>query len=479
MLVANVVAWLPDDARTPALAAAPLAESGSTAIADAASAKEKELMDVSTEAVIYGLPLVLMDLTMKRMTNVARARGIAAPINQFANAPIVPTAAFRNVVRANVDTLYSSAFLDLSAEPLILSVPDTNGRYYLLPMLDAWTNVFATPGARTTGTKAGVFAITGPDWKGALPAGMQQFKSPTNMVWILGRTQTNGPEDYAAVHAIQAGFKLVPLSLFGKSYTAPEGSVDTSADMKTPPVQQLQNMSGVAFLTALARLLTSNPPPAADGPVLARLATIGVIPGQAFDVSNLDAAAAKELNGAVSRAIATLQDKAKQMGTSVNGWHIPKRNVGAFGTDYETRAFIALIALGANLPEDSLYPTTFVDGDGKPLNGANRYILHFAKDLTPPVNAFWSVTMYDPQSFFVDNAIDRYAISSWMRLRRNSDGSLDIYVQHESPGADKEANWLPAPDGGFNMTMRLYWPKQESPSIIDGSWKPPAVTRLP
>ncbi len=435
-------------------------------------------METAVQAVVFGLPLVMMDLTLKRSTNVGRATGMAAPVNQFAHAPIFPPATFKTIVRANVDTLYSSAFLDLSSEPIILSVPDTGGRYYLLPMLDAWTNVFATPGARTTGTKAQNFAITGPNWSGTLPGGMRELKSPTNMAWILGRTQTNGPEDYPAVHAIQAGFKLVPLSTFGRAYAPPEGVVDATADMKTPPVDLLQNMTGAAFLTALARLLKSSPPQAADAPMLAKLATIGVIPGEDFDPGKLDPASAKSLDGAVRAAIAALRDRAKQMGQSVNGWRIPNGDIGAFGTDYGARAFIALIALGANLPADSLYPTTFVDGDGKPLIGANRYILHFDAGLTPPVNAFWSVTMYNPDSFFEENPIHRSAISSWMPLKRNSDGSLDIYIQHGSPGADTESNWLPAPEGGFNITMRMYWPKDTGPSIIDGSWTPPAVTRV-
>jgi hypothetical protein len=249
--------------------------------------------------------------------------------------------------------------------------------------------------------------------------------------------------------------------------------------MKTPPVEELRHMAGAEFFAALARLLKTNPPPAADAPTLEKLATIGVIPGQPFDPSKLDPAVAKALEGAVPAAIAVLQGKAKEMGTSVNGWRIPNRNIAAFGTDYDTRAFIALIALGANLPADSLYPTSFVDSEGKPLSGANhRYVVHFDAGLTPPVNAFWSVTMYDPQSFFVENSINRYAISSWMPLKRNDDGSLDIYIQHISPGAEKEANWLPAPEGGFNVTMRMYWPKEHSPSIIDGSWRPPAVTKL-
>ena len=381
-------------------------------------------------------------------------------------------------MRANVDTLYSSAFLDLRSEPQVLSVPDTRGRYYLLPMMDAWSNVFATPGSRTTGAEGADFVITGPSWTKALPAGMQEIKAPTNVVWILGRTQTNGPADYAAVHAIQTGFKLAPLSLYGKPFTPPEGAVDPSADMSTPPVEELQRMTGVEFFSVLAELISNTPTPVADAPMLEGLAKIGVIPGRSFDASGLDPAIAKSLEGAVSRAVTTLQGKAKEMGVAVNGWRIPKMNIAAFGTDYDTRAFIALIALGANLPADALYPTAFVDDEGKPLNGAHQYVLHFEPRMTPPVNAFWSVTMYDPQSFFVDNPINRYAISSWMPLKRSTDGSLDIYIQCESPGKSKEANWLPSPDGGFNVTLRMYWPNDQSPSILDGSWKPPAVRKV-
>jgi hypothetical protein len=315
----------------------------------------------------------MMDLTMQRMTNVDHRSGIAAPVNQFAHAPIFPPASFKNVVRANVDTLYSSAFLDLSSEPMVLSAPDTDGRYYLLPLFDAWTNVFATPGARTTGTKGANFVITGPNWTGTLPAGMREFKSPTNIVWILGRTQTNGPEDYGAVRAIQAGIKLVPLSKFSQPYTAPSSVVDQDADMKTPPVNQLKQLTGVQFLSRLAALMKSNPPPHADAPILAKLATIGVIPGQLFDPGKLDPVVTNGLESIVPAALAMLNEKQKHLGQTVNGWHIPASDVGAFGTDYDTRAIIGLIAFGANLPEDAIYPTTFVGGEGKPLTGTHQY----------------------------------------------------------------------------------------------------------
>jgi len=444
-----------------------------------AEAKEAEALKAGVEAVAYGLPLVMMDITKNKTTNVAKPEEFAAPINQFVHVRKFPDASFKDVVRANVDTLYSSAFLDLSAEPIVLSVPDTHGRYYLLPMLDAWTNIFASPGKRTTGTKAGHFAFTGPGWKGTLPKGLTELKSPTNMVWIIGRTQTNGPKDYPAVHAIQDGYKLVPLSSFGKRYTPPVGKVDPDIDMKTPPVEQLQKMTAETFFNRMAALLKSNPPPASEAPILEKLKTIGIEPGEKFDPSKLDAATAKGLEQSLSVALEKLQAAKKESGEPVNGWRVPPMVLGNFGSDYGVRAVVTLVGLGANLPQDAVYPSAFVDGEDKPLGGANKYVIHFDKGALPPVHAFWSITMYDSSSFFVANPINRYAISSWMPLKKNADGSLDVYVQHASPGKDKESNWLPAGEKEFNMTLRMYWPDEKPPSIIDGSWKPPAVKQVP
>jgi hypothetical protein len=439
--------------------------------------KDQDARETGVMAVVYGLPLVIMELTMQVATNVASPVGMAAPVNQFANAPRFPGAEFKQIVRANVDTLYSSAFLDLSKEPLVLSVPDTHGRYHLFPMLDAWTNVFASPGTRTTGNGRGSFALVGPGWTGAVPPGLQVLRAPTNTVWILGRTQTNGPDDYAAVHAVQSEYRLVPLSAYGGSYTAPKGTVDPGLDMKTPPVEKVKAMSAARYFDTLARLLKSNPPPAADAPVLAKLATIGIVPGQPFDASRLDPSIAAALEGSVTSAFEALRRGMKATARPENGWATMAASLGNYGTDYRARAVIALIAFGANLPADAIYPTAFVDADGQPLSGANRYVLHFDKGLTPPVNAFWSLTLYDTESFFAENPIHRYAISSWMPLKTGSDGSVDLYVQHDSPGKDSEANWLPAPEGGFNLTLRMYWPKDAPPSILDGSWTPPAVKR--
>lgn len=458
---------------------APAAAAGDSNAAAEAQAKEKQALQAGVEAVVYGLPLVIMDITRAKTSNVARPEGFAAPVNQFFNKREFPDASFRDVVRANVDTLYSSAWLDLSKEPIVLTVPDTKGRYYLMPMMDAWTNIFASPGKRTTGTKPGHFAITGPGWSGTLPGGVTELKSPTSMVWIIGRTQTNGPGDYAAVHSIQDGFKLVPLSSFGKPYTPPEGAVDPSVDMKTAPVDQLKTMSSEAFFNRMSALMKSNPPPASEAPLLEKLKAIGIVPGEKFDPSKFDPAVARGLEQSVSVALQKLDDASKETGAPVNGWRVPPMVLGNFGADYGTRAVVALIGLGANLPQDAVYPSAFVDGAGQPLAGANRYVIHFDKDSTPPVQAFWSITMYDATSFFVANPIDRYALSSWMPLKKNADGSLDLYVQAESPGNDKESNWLPAASGPFNLTLRMYWPTGTPPSIMDGSWKPPAVTKVP
>lgn len=456
------------------------AEADKTAAALAeGDAKEKEALKAGVEAVVYGLPLVIMDITKNKTTNVTMPEDFAAPINQFVNVRAFPDASFKDVVRANVDTLYSSAFLDLSADPIVLSVPDTHGRYYLMPMLDAWTNVFASPGKRTTGTKAGQFAITGPGWKGALPKGVTEIKAPTNIVWIIGRTQTNGPKDYLAVHKIQDGYKLTPLSTFGKPYPPPAGKVDSNIDMKTPPVEQLQKMSAETFFSRMAALLKSNPPPASEAPVLDKLKAIGIVPGETLDPSKLDPAVAKGLEQSVKVALEKLRAASKEVGAPVNGWRIPPMILGNFGADYGARAVVALLGLGANLPQDAIYPSAFVDGEGKTLNGANKYVIHFDKGALPPVKAFWSITMYGADDFFVANPINRYAISSWMPLKKKPDGSLDIYVQQESPGKAKESNWLPAGDKDFNMTLRMYWPQEQAPSIIDGTWIPPAVKQVP
>jgi hypothetical protein len=289
---------------------------------------------------------------------------------------------------------------------------------------------------------------------------------------IAGRTQANGPAEYKAVNAIQKQYKLTPLSVFGKPYTPPKGQIDPKIDTKTPPVEQVSKMTAETFFKTLAALLKSNPPPAEDASMLAKLTKIGIVPGEDFDMSKLEPATAKGLEKCVPTALAELQVAAKKTGKLVNGWSILPMNLANFGTEYGERAVIAMMGLGANLAQDAVYPTAFVDGDGKPLTGENRYVIHFDKGQMPPTNAFWSITMYNAESFFVENPINRYNIAAWMPLKYNKDGSLDLYLQKDSHGKDNEVNWLPAPEAKFSATMRIYWPKE---AVLDGKWQPPAV----
>ncbi len=436
---------------------------------------EKEAAQIGKEAYVFGYPLVTMEMTRRVMTNAAEPKDNHAPMGQFHHARTYPNASFRDVTAPNADTLYSTAWLDVSKEPYVLSLPDEDGRYFLMPMLDGWTNVFQVPGKRTTGTKAQAYAITGPNWKGQLPQGVTEYRSPTAMVWILGRTYCTGtPEDYKAVHALQDKYALVPLSVYGKPYTPPKGKVDPSIDMQTPVRDQVDKMDAGAYFKLLAALMKDNPPAKEDAPIVAKMAKIGLVPGKDFDISKLDPAVAKALAGVPKAGIETIVAEFKTGPTKANGWEI-LLNAGVYGTNYANRALVTAIGLGANRPQDAIYPTSIVDADGKPYSGANKYVMHFPKGQTPPADGFWSLTMYDAQFFFVPNKLNKYTVSPRNNLKYNADGSLDIYIQNESPGTDKEANWLPAPKDKFVLMLRLYWPKEKDPSILNGSWKPPAV----
>ena len=435
-------------------------------------ANDKESTEIGIDAYIYGYPLVTMEITRRVMTNVAAPQGSHAPMGQFLRMRQYPDASFKDVTAPNADTLYSTAWLDLAKEPYVLSLPDMQDRYFLMPMLSGWTDVFEVPGNRTTGTQAQTYAITGPSWRGKLPAGVHELKAPTNMVWILGRTYCTGtPEDYKACHAIMDKYQLMPLSAYGKPYTPPAGKVDPAVDSKTAVRDQVHKMSAVAYFTLLAKLMKDNPPAKEDAPTIEKLAKIGLVPGKEFDPAKLPAAAAKVIPETAQKKI---MGHLKTAGTNINGWLFTTK-AGLYGTHYEQRALITAIGLGANRPQDAVYPTSEVDAGGKPYSGANKYVMHFPKGETPPVDASWSITMYNGNYFLVDNPLNRYTVSPRNNLKYNADGSLDIYIQNESPGKEKESNWLPAPKEKFILMMRLYWPKEKAPSIIDGSWKPPGA----
>jgi hypothetical protein len=435
---------------------------------------EQDAHAIGVQAYLYFYSPITMDLTRKQLTNAVKPEGLAAPTNVFANVPAYPTAEMKAVVRPNFDTLYSSAWLDLTKEPMIVSVPDTHGRYYLLPMLDMWTDVFASPGWRTTGTQAGDYAVTPPGWTGSLPAGVVRIDAPTPYVWIIGRTKTDGPADYAAVNAIQAELKITPLSSWGKPAVPVTGVVDPGVDMKTPPKIAVDTMPADKFFAYAAEILKSQPPHITDEPILAQMQRIGIERGKSFDIDKVDPAIKAGLETAPEDALKLMAWKVNSLARVVNGWSMNTDTMGVYGNYYLKRAIITQLGLGANLPEDAIYPINLADETGKPLDGGSDYVLHFDKGATPPVNAFWSVTLYDGQGYQVANNLNRFAVSSWMPFKTNSDGSLDLYFQNVSPGVDKEANWLPAPKGPFNLTMWLYAPKIEA---LTGKWSPPPVMK--
>jgi hypothetical protein len=426
-----------------------------------------------TQAYIYGFPMIMMDLTKETSTAVSKPGEFTAPANQFSVMTHYPDASFHAVARTGLDTLFAVSWADLDKEPLVLSVPDTHGRYYVIALFDMWSNVFASIGKRNTGTGAANFLIVGPGWQGDVPVNVERvFHSPTRCVWVNGQMQADGPRDYDAVNALQHQYKLTPLSAWGKPYTPPaEVAVNGSVDTKTPPLTQVQKMDANAYFSRLARLMKDNPPASVDAAMVKKLRKLGIEPGKNFDVATLDVGTARGLERAMT-TFALLEKGVKQLHT-VNGWIVMPKDMADYGADYTTRAGIALVGLGAIQPHDVVYPTAFSDGDDKPLDSSKRYVLHFDKGQLPPSKATWSVSVYDPDGFYVPNSINRYNLAAWMPLQFNPDGSLDIYIQSNSPEAGKEANWLPAPASGpFNLTVRNYWPTE---TVLDGTYKMPPV----
>ena len=352
--------------------------------AKAESIGADEAHAIGVNAYLYFYSLVTMDLTRKQLTNMEPSPGgIGGPMNRFANVGAFPTADLRVVVRPNFDTLYSSGWLDLTKEPIVVSVPDTGGRYYLLPMLDMWTDVFASPGWRTTGTQAGNFLVTPPGWSGTVPADFTQIKAPTPYVWIIGRTKTDGPADYDAVHKIQDGYKITPLSQWGKELVPPAPfKVDPSVDMKTPPKLAVDKMPAGEFFAYAAELLKLHPPHITDQPIIAQLKKLGFEVGKSFDLDKAEPAVKTALATAPEDAQKLMLWKVPSLARVVNSWSMNTDTMGVYGNFYLKRAIVTQLGLGANLPEDAIYPLNLGDEAGKPLDGANNYTIHFDEGQT-------------------------------------------------------------------------------------------------
>ena len=419
-----------------------------------------------------------MDMTRRQLTNVATATPTRAPMGQLRRLRTYPAVDDHSVPAPNADTLYTDAWLDVSKEPMVIATPDMGDRYFMMPMLSGWTNVFQSPGTRTTGQKAQTYVITGPG-SGTLPSGVTEYRSPTGIVWMLGRIYCTGTaEDYAKVHALQDQISLVPLSQYGRDYTPAAAAVDGSLDMQMLPREQVNALSARDYFKYVANLMKANPPLPQDDPMIARMASIGFSPGQDFDGSKLSAFDASAVAAVPRLALQKMLERfKKESQATINGWISFGPEVASWGTDYVLRALCNMLGPGWNLPVDAVYPTTERAPDGKEYDGNNKYVLRFEKGQMPPVNdhGFWSLTMYNGDRFFVPNALNRYTLSQRDQFIANDDGSVNIYLQADLPGKDKEANWLPAPNGKFSVMLRLYWPKTGPVSILDGAWKPPPI----
>ena len=428
---------------------------------------QAEQIILGAEAYIFGYPLVIMDVTRSNATQ------MLGPENQLHRVRSFPDAGFREVVRPNVDTLYTSAFIDMAKGPWVFEMPANSQRYEVMPFMDAWTNVFAAPGTRSTGTKGGKFLLVGPTWQGLVPAGLTLLRAPTRMAWLIGRTQTNGVADYPLVHGLQDRLTLRSLLSWQAGRDDETPTWQRATQRLAPPIEQMQAMRSEVLFTRLAQLMVDNPASVVDAPMLAKLARIGIRPGDALHWSLLERWSVGLGRWIADFAVARELKKSRDL---LHGWSTPPANLGNYGTDYNTRAAVAMVGLGANLPPDAMYPNARLDQDGRPLDGSQRYRLHFNAGELPPVNAFWSVTAYNAQDFFIDNPLQRYALGDRDPLAFNADGSLDLLVQATAPAGEQVKNWLPVRAGEpFLLNARLYWPK---PAALSGAWGMPAVERI-
>lgn len=426
----------------------------------------------ATEAYSFLYPLVTMDVTRLVFTNPDNAGiGHAAP-NTFGHIRSFPPGDFRGVVAPNFDTLYSSCWLDLSAGPLLLTLPDSGGRYYLTPLLDMWTNAFAVPGTRTTGTGEQRLLVAPPGWSGEIPPGSERIDAPTTLLWIIGRTQTNGPADYEAVRAFQDGLTIQTLDGAAPPTGLRPSVAPASVDLSHDPLSIVNGLSAVDFFGYAARLLAEHAPQSTDWSTLARIRALGIVRGRDFDASAFDESRLAALQRGADDGLGRQKRAVTTMARIVNGWAMNTDTMGVYGDFYLKRAAVALAGLGANQPEDAIYPLAVADAAGARIVGERDYVQHFDADQLPPVDAFWSVTMYDQDSFTAPNTLERYALGDRDPLHVNDDGSLDLYYGPSDPGGDATANWLPAPSGPLRIIMRLYAPR---PEALDGHWAPPPV----
>jgi hypothetical protein len=441
-----------------------------------------ETKAIAEEGFIYGLPIVMNYAVMYEFAVDTKSSQFKAPFNQINNQHRVATYEDTAVVTPNSDTPYSVLWLDLRAEPMVISVPAVpKQRYYTVQLIDGNTYNFGYIGSRATGSAPGDYLIVGPDWKGETPAGIKKvFSSTTPFVFAVFRTQLFNAGDMPNVEKVQAGYKTQPLSAFLKQ---PEPPAAPKVDFVPATTEGIKKN----FYEYLAAALEFVPPSQADKDIRAKLASIGIGPGKTFEFKDLSL----EHKAEVLLGMKEGDDKVDKFLAggmkNVNGWSIGSffGDRAFYKGDWLMRAAAAKAGIYGNDAVEATYPFTRVDAKGETLDASkHNYTITFPAGQLPPVNSFWSVTMYDGKSqLLIKNPINRYLINSPMLpgMKKNADGSLTLYIQKDSPGKATEANWLPAPDGPIYLVMRLYWPKTEPPSILppgEGTWQPPAIVQV-
>ena len=423
------------------------------------SPAERRVFSAAVAAYVYGLPPVAVRQTVQRF-----------PENQIVSIGALVDPAVRTIVFPNVDTTYTVGRLNLTAGPLVIDVPDTGGRYYVIQLLDAYSNTFAYIGRRTTGTRPGSYALVPPGYAGPLPAGVRRIESPTNLVWLLGRTLVKSAADLPAATQVMSGYRVTGLVPW-----AAGARQDPLLLPAYPPSPPLPIPTGRAFYEALAVVLAESPPPRNDACALRAFAAAGIGPGRApGPEADAVLVAAARAGNRIVRGAEALANRISRVRN--NGWLIPRGYIGSYGRNWLGRAIVGLVALGANTRPETVYPVAITDSRGRALSGRRRYTLRFERGELPPVGAFWSLTMYGDDLYLFDHPSRRYSVGDRTPgLRRARDGSLTIHIQRRPPRGVARANWLPAPAGRFRLGMRLYEPRR---SVLRGAWLPSEVVRL-
>ena len=433
--------------------------------AAADSETDENIWETVEDAYVYAFPLVLMDATETSATNTEEAVTGKAPVNQFIHSVALANAQFRNVVTPNVDTIYSQVWYDLSEEPMVYELPETD-RFCKVQVLDGWTNTAAVL------DKAGAYAITLSTWEGELPEGVTRIDVPTSMAWSITRIVLSGEEDLPNVYAIQEKMKLMPLSdyISGDTYEPPKGSYSEENDYI--PVDKVLSMDPITFFNKANELMVKNSPAAADKEMLEKIAAVNIGPGMEFDTSVLTGDVAENWKTMLTEIRLKLIKEGQKFSKKLGQWDYFGEPIGDFNTEYAYRALVALAGLGANTVEVALYPKIEQDADGNTLTGEKSYILHFESYPQVLEGGFWSVTAYGDDDFLIDNPIDRYCINDRSGLQANDDGSVDIILSEDAP--ENTTNWLPVGDGGFHLYMRIYTPDMDALE----TWTAPTITEI-